>query len=146
STRRLGYLPGGQRVVTEVASDLNAVTRVALDLTLRTPPARNVGLIETGLGAALGGTDDLSADVLVQRARFAAARNPALLDQAFTGSSGDSVTTAMTGLWCKALLLELGPQRFVDLARGLGGTAQQVAARTPAEVRGAVEKATGKQG
>jgi hypothetical protein len=146
STRRAGYLPGGQRVVTEVSSDLSAVTRVALDLTLRTPPARNVGLIETGLGAALGGTADLSADVLVQRARFAVARKPALLDAAFTGSPGDSLTTAMTGLWCRALLLELGPKGFVELARGLGGTAQQVAARTPAEVRGAIEKATGKTG
>lgn len=147
STRRAGYLPGGQRVVTQISSDLNAVDRVVLDLTLRTPPARNVGWIETGFGAAFGGNAELAADVLAQRARLAATRDPALLDQAFaTGAPRDSVSTAMAALWCRALVQELGPNKFLELVRGLGGTAQQVAARTPAEVRGAIEKATGKQG
>jgi len=147
TVRRAGYLPGGERVVARVLPNLNAVARLLVNLTLRTAPPRNVPWVEEGLAAALGGTDDISAEVLIQRARDVVARDPTRLGAPFAaGAASDSVTAWMSALWCKALLQELTPGGFVDLVRGLGGTAAQVAARTPAAVRAAIETASGKKG
>jgi hypothetical protein len=150
STAPSQYRLAGERIVTRRLPDLNAVTRALLHLTVRETAPHAAALLEEGTPAALGGWDGNSGPVTVQRgARLAADAQTNLeapLDAGALRGADASTAIPLAALWCQGLLQQLGPERFIALYRELSGTASQVAKLGPAEVRLALEKATGKHG
>jgi hypothetical protein len=152
SAAREGYLPAGGRVVSRVCPDMNAVARLLVHLTLRQTPLYNVPLLERGLAAALGGTDDVNSSVFLMRSRNKALADPGWVDTAFApapiGNDEKQIENAraVEALWCHALLEELEADAFATLLRELGGTTTQVATRSSQDVRAALEAATSKSG
>ncbi|MFQ5600530.1 MAG: hypothetical protein ACE5G2_08250 [Candidatus Krumholzibacteriia bacterium] len=147
SVDREGYLPAGERIVTRALPDMNSVARALVNLTLRRTPHRSVAVLEEGLAAALGGTRELSGEVLLQRARNSLALDASAFESPLDPDMFDHPgVVPMAALWCMGLLEDLGPSRFFELYRELAGTSSQVQARSAADIRAAIEKATGKSG
>jgi len=145
SPRRAGYLPAGHRIVTRVPSDLNAVVRALVQLTLRETPLAYAPLFDAGLAAALGGTSDVIGKVYLQRARHLVANDAAVLQQPLdTVQLDPKIGVPVAALWSRALLDQLEPEPFAALLRATGGTRSQVAALETETVRNALQAATGK--
>lgn len=135
----------GARIVTRMPADLNAVARAVVHLTLRDAPPFCSPILEQGLAAALGGLNDWSAGVTLQAGAVEMARSAALpADDALRAGQRTAVCSAAA--WADALLGHLGAGPFLDLYRGLSGTASQVRARDAAAVRKAIETAAGRRG
>jgi len=136
---------GGARVVTRHAADLNAVARAVVHLTLRDAPPFAPPLLEDGFAAALGGWDTWSAGVTLQHGAALVAADPTMPADAGlrTGAREPSLAAAM---WSDALFQQLGAARFLELYRGMSGSATQARGRDTAALRQAIEAATTKRG
>lgn len=145
STRRQGYLPAGQRVVTVEQTNVNAVARALVHLALRKTPLHFAPLFEEGLAAALGGAGSVSGPVFVHRARNIAASDPEALEQPLDELDLDGENAlAMAAVWSNVLLAQLEADDFAALLRDTGGTSSQVAKLDAKTLRDALGAATGK--
>ncbi|HZL85485.1 MAG TPA: hypothetical protein VFD07_08925 [Candidatus Krumholzibacteria bacterium] len=131
SVGREGYQPAGGRVVARVLPDMNAVARLLVHLTLRDATLHSAPMFVDGLAAALGGSAELGAGVYLQRARAAIQNEASRLSAVFDPQSADDVP--VQALWCKALLDELGSQKFLALVRAQPPGAGNSAARASVE-------------
>lgn len=144
SSRRAGYLPAGQRIVTRRRSNTNAVARALVHLALRQSPLHFAPLFEEGLATALGGTADVSARVYLRRARNLAVRNAEALALPLESPALDAKNAVpMASLLCSALLSQLSYEELGTLLRSCGGTTRQVEALDVESLRRALGRATG---
>ncbi len=139
---RTGYQPAGGRVVARLLPDMNAVARLLVHLTLRDATLHSAPMFVEGLGAAFGGSAELGTGVYLQRAREEVHHQPARLGAPFDPNSDTGADVPMQALWCRALLDELGAQKFLALVRG--APAGEGGGNTVA--REAIERAMGVQG
>jgi hypothetical protein len=153
--RQLGGKPGmgayrlaGERVVTQKPADLAAVSRALVHLALKETPPYSAPVLGDGLAAALGGDGESDSDVILRRGVAFAAKPgndiAAVLDPKTTMKPETALPCA--AVWSETLLRELGGAKFLELVRGVSGSASEVAAMDAAKVRGAIEAATGKRG
>lgn len=145
SPKRMGYLPGNERILTTAVADLAALTNAVATLTLRKTPPAAPDFFNRGLGFAWGGRDDLSANVLLARTRNMVLRDELPVNLPFS-SPEDKNAGDVQALWNHALFGMLGAQGFFELYAGMRHTPAAAADVLPEDIRRAIETATGKKG
>jgi hypothetical protein len=144
STRRAGYLPAGQRIVTRARSNMNAVARALVHLAMRQTPLRFAPLFEEGLATALGGSASASALASLRRARNLAFADPEVLALPLESVALDAKNAVpMASVWCSTLLSRLSFEELGELLRSTGGTTSQVEALETDALLRALRQATG---
>lgn len=128
ATDRAGYLPGTARIVSRRFPDLPAAIGAVVNVSLGEAPHALPPWLADGLAAALGGSEELDARVLLQRLCVAVQADPELLKQLDAGLESQEGRIPIAALWCAALLDRLGSKAFLSACRQVAGTHWQATA------------------
>jgi hypothetical protein len=145
SLKREGYLPAAGRVVSRTLPDMQAIAPLLVQLALRQVPLHNEPVFEEGLPLALGGTNEVTRHVYLQRTRNANLDGERL-GLAFEAGTPREDARPLEALWNRMLLNELGPAAFLDLYKASGEARAQHDRGDNARALSGIEKALGKRG